>query len=189
MFDEVFIDELDRAFGGARFTAAVHDLRPGCRYHLNDGLAVITASVVKAQILAGVLLAAQEEDRPLSDSEAADVELMMHYSHNSPPTSRLYAAVGGAAGMEALDRRFVIAGTRHTVRYGATLSTARDRTVLIEQLLIGGGPLDPVSIERAWRTMSAVGAARSWGVTAGLANGYLAALKNGFFPSRGDGWR
>ncbi len=189
LFDGGFVAEIGEAHHGARFTAAVHDLRSGCWYHLNPDLAITTASVVKAQVLAGVLLAAQEESRPLSASEVADIKLMMHYSHNSPPTSRLYIAIGGAAGMEALNARFGIAGTSHTARYGATVSTAEDRTVLVEKLLMGGGPLDAESVATAWDTMSGVSAAQSWGVTAGLPDGYEAALKNGFYPLRGAGWR
>ena len=37
--------------------------------------------------------------------------------------------------------------------------------------------------------MSGVSAAQSWGVTAGLPATYEAALKNGFFPMSGAGWR
>ena len=189
LFDGTFIDQLEAAHPGARFTAAVHDHRTGCRYELNGGLEITTASVIKAQVLAGVLLAAQEAGRRLSQSEAADVELMMHYSHNRPPTSRLYVRLGSAAGMEALDERFGIVGTSHTPWYGRTVSTAENRTRLVEQLLIGGGPLSTESVQAAWEWMSGVSAAQSWGITAGLPAGYGAALKNGFFPMSGAGWR
>lgn len=189
LFNTALVDEIAAAHPGARFTAAVNDHRTGCRYRLNAGLQLTTASVIKAQILAGVLLAAQDAGRPINPAEAADIELMMHYSHNRPPTSRLYVQVGGAAGMEALDERFGIGGTSHTATYGATLSTAEDRTLLVEQLLIGGGPLDEDAVEEAWRWMSAVSAAQSWGVTAGLPQRYEAALKNGFYPSSRARWR
>ena len=189
IFGAAFVEELAASYRGTRFTAAVHDLRTGCWYHLNPDLAITTASVIKAQVLAGVLLAAQDAGRPLSASESADVGLMMHYSHNTPPTSRLYVAVGTAAGMEALDERFGIAGTSHTARYGATVSTAEDRTVLVEKLLIGGGPLATSSVQAAWDWMSGVSATQSRGVTASLPDGYHAALKNGFYPLRGAGWR
>ena len=189
MFDATFVDGIASAHPGTRFTAAVHDHRTGCEYHLNPGLEITTASVIKAQVLAGILLAAQDAGRQLSPSEAADVELMMHYSHNRPPTSRLYLQVGSARGMEELDERFGIAGTSHTAWYGGTLSTAKDRTRLVEQLLIGGGPLVEASVQTAWEWMSGVSAAQSWGVTAGLPPGYEAALKNGFYPTSGAGWR
>ena len=189
LFDTAFVEQISSAHTGARFTAAVHDHRTGCEYHLHPDLELTTASVIKAQVLAGVLLAAQDEGRPLSASEAADVELMMHYSHNRPPTSRLYLQLGSAAAMERLDARFGVRGTSHTAWYGATLSTAEDRTRLVEQLLIGGGPLSEASVQAAWEWMSGVSAAQSWGVTAGLPPGYEAALKNGFYPKAGAGWR
>lgn len=189
MFDPSFVDEIAAGHPGARFTAAVHDHRTGCEYHLNAGLQITTASVIKAQVLAGVLLAAQDAGRGLSASEAADVELMMHYSHNRPPTSRLYVQVGGVPGMETLDERFGIVDTSHTATYGATRSTAEDRTRLVEQLLIGGGPLDEASVQTAWNWMSGVSPIQSWGVTAGLPPRYRAALKNAFYPARGAGWR
>ncbi len=189
LFDTALVERIVEAHPGARFTAAVHDHRNGCEYHLHPDQELTTASVIKAQVLAGVLLAAQDAGRSLSESEAADVELMMHYSHNRPPTSRLYVQVGGAQGMEALDQRFGIAGTSHTAWYGGTLSTAEDRTRLVEQLLIGGGPLREASVRIAWEWMSNVSAAQSWGVTAGLPPAYQAALKNGFYPLRGGGWQ
>ncbi|MCY4664711.1 MAG: hypothetical protein OXC00_08605 [Acidimicrobiaceae bacterium] len=189
MFDRPFIDEVMAARPGARFTAAVHDHRTGCPYHLSSSLELTTASVIKAQVLAGILLAAQESGRPVGKAEAADIELMMHYSHNRPPTSRLYLQVGSATGMEELDERFRIAGTSHTAWYGRTLSTAEDRTRLVEQLLVGGGPLNAQSAQEAWEWMSGVSPSQSWGVTAGLPAGYEAALKNGFYPMSGVGWR
>ena len=189
MFDNELVEHLSETHPGSRFTAAVHDHRTGCEYHLHPNVEITTASVIKAQILAGLLLQSQREQRPLTHSETANVELMMRFSHNYPPTSALYVAVGGAAGMEQLDRAFGISGTTHTSTYGATLSTAEDRTVLVAQLLIGGGPLNEHSREQAWEWMSNVTAAQSWGVTAGLPAGFEAALKNGFYPTAGAQWR
>ena len=114
---------------------------------------------------------------------------MMHFSHNRPPTSELYAGLGGAAGMTQLDARFGLTATSHTALYGATRSTAADRTRLVEQLLIGGGPLDDTHVEEAWAIMSNVSMAQSWGISAGLPAGHEIALKNGFFPMSGVGWR
>ena len=44
-------------------------------------------------------------------------------------------------------------------------------------------------MQTAWEWMSGVSVAQSWGVTAGLPPGYEAALKNGFYPMSGAGWR
>ncbi|MEQ8839891.1 MAG: S-layer homology domain-containing protein [Acidimicrobiales bacterium] len=189
VFNAAAIAEIDALAAGRPVTAHVHDHRTDCTYELDPGLAITTASVIKAQVLAGVLLDAQDRGVAVSADDAARVELMMHYSHNSPPTSNLYVALGGAAGMERLDQRFGLTGTSHTAHYGATVSTAADRTRLVEQLLIGGGPLDDAHVAQAWAWMSTVSVAQSWGVSAGLPADHEFALKNGFYPMSGRGWR
>ena len=186
VFGDAFVASLPT---GVTWTAAVHDHRTGCWYHLNEGRVVTTASVIKAQVLAGVLLQAQNDGRALTDTEAGRVELMMHYSHNRPPTSALYVQVGSAAGMETLDALFGVPGTSHTALYGATLSTATDRTILVDGLLVEGGPLTDESRAAAWDWMSGVSDAQSWGVSASLPDGHEFALKNGFYPMSGRGWR
>lgn len=189
VFPAAVVAAFDAEAGGRRVTAHVHDHRTGCTYALQPGLEITTASVIKAQVLAGVLLNAQDRGEPVSVADAERIRRMLHYSHNSPPTSELYGAVGGAAGMEALDQRFGLGATSHTARYGATLSTAADRTRLVEQLLIGGGPLDANRVAEAWAWMRGVSSAQSWGVSAGLPADHDVALKNGFFPMAGRGWR
>jgi hypothetical protein len=189
IFSAAAVAELDALAAGRRVTAHVHDHRTDCTYELRPGLQITTASVIKAQVLAGVLLDAQDRGAAVSGADEDRIELMMHYSHNSPPTSNLYVSVGGAAGMERLDGRFGIVGTAHTGRYGATVSTAADRTRLAEQLLIGGGPLDDGGVADAWEWMSGVSVAQSWGLSAGLPADHEFALKNGFYPMSGRGWR
>ncbi|GJM38734.1 MAG: hypothetical protein DHS20C19_21010 [Acidimicrobiales bacterium] len=189
VFTAAAIADIEALAAGRAATAHVHDHRTGCTYALNPGLDVTTASVIKAQVLAGVLLEAQDEGRPVGDADAERIERMIHYSHNSPPTSELYLSVGSAAGMEALDDRFGLTATSHTSRYGATVSTAADRTRLVEQLLVGGGPLDDAHVAQAWEWMSGVTPAQTWGITAGLPADHDVGLKNGFYPMTGRGWR
>ena len=189
MFDTGFVPRLSDGFPVSRFTASVHDYRTGCVYDLNPDLRMTAASVMKAQILAGVLLLKQETGQGFSDRERDNVALMMHHSHNYPPASALYSSVGGVHGREKLDTRFGLADTVHSVRYGASVTSAADRTRLVGQMLVGGGPLDFRSMVAAWDWMSGVNIIQSWGVSAGLPAGYEAALKNGFYPARGGGWR
>jgi uncharacterized protein YerC len=189
VFDAATVAEIAALAAGRPVTAHVHDHRTDCTYELHAGSALTTASVIKAQVLAGVLLQAQDRGVAVSAADRARIELMMHYSHNSPPTSELYVSLGGAAGMETLDERFGLAGTEHTAHYGATVSTAADRTRLVEQLLIGGGPLDASRVAEAWAWMSTVSVAQSWGLSAGLPADHEVALKNGFYPMTGRGWR
>lgn len=180
---------IQRDFPGQRVTASVHDVQTGCWHHLAPDTVITTASVIKAQLLAGVLLRAQDEGRPLTEWERARIDPMMALSHN-PPASDLYVSLGGAPAQERLDERFGLTATTSTPRWGLTTSTAQDRTRLAVALFHAGGPLDDAARAEAWRTMTAVHPTQQWGITAGVPEGWTVALKNGFYPTAGTPrWR
>jgi hypothetical protein len=173
-----------------RFTAAVVDLVDGCEYHLHPGMQVTTASVFKVEVLAGVLLRAQDEGRPLSAWEAQRVRPMIAESAN-PPTNELFASLGGVAGIARLHDRLGLRETRTpTGTWGLTSTTARDQLHLLRQLLVdGGGLFDDASRQRAWDEMTSVVPSQRWGVTEAVPRGWPVALKNGFAGSSSNGWR
>lgn len=172
-----------------RVTAAVHDVRTGCWYHLAPGSVLTTASVIKAQFLAGVLLRAQDEGRGLTAWERDRIAPMISLSHN-PPASDLFVSLGGAAAQERLDERFGLTATTSSSTWGLTTSTAQDRTRLAVALLHGGGPLAAPARSEAWQAMTAVHPTQQWGITAGVPSGWTVALKNGFYPTSGSPrWR
>lgn len=180
---------IERDFPGQRVTASVHDARTGCWHHLAPDTVITTASVIKAQLLAGVLLRAQDEGRSLTEWERARIQPMMALSHN-PPASDLYVSLGGATAQERLDERFVLTATTSTPKWGLTTSTAQDRTRLAVALLHAGGPLGEATRAEAWRTMTAVHPTQQWGISAGVPAGWTVALKNGFYPTSGTArWR
>ncbi|MDE0802523.1 MAG: VCBS repeat-containing protein, partial [Acidimicrobiales bacterium] len=188
-FTDQFRADLAQRFPGQRATAAVHDTRTGCRYHLERGMEITTASVIKAQFLAGVLLRAQDERRSIDAFERNRLEPTMWLSHN-PPASDLFVSLGGVSGMEEIDRRFGLADTTHTTRWGATVSTAEARTDLVHSMLHGGGPLNASSRAVAWDFMTRVHPTQQWGVSAGVPAGWTVAVKNGFYPTTGlAAWR
>jgi beta-lactamase class A len=189
VFPAAFAAQLQRDFPAQRVTASVVDTRTGCAYALHDGMRITTASVVKAGVLGAVLLRAQDQRRGLTAWERARTGPMIHLSHNNPFVSDLLRSVGGVAGMDRADRRWGLTATTNTAAYGATSTTARDRTRLALQLLHGGGPLAAAGRAEAWRAMSTVHPTQTWGITAGVPRGWAVALKNGFYPMRGQGWR
>lgn len=189
MFARGFRRNLQDEFPDQRFTAHVIDTRTGCTYELNPGMRITTASVVKVEILGGVLLQAQRGDRELTDAEVANIDAMMHFSLN-PQTGALWVQVGGVAGLGRLDREFGVTDTTHVQPFGATWSMAEDRTIVSLAVLTGaGGPLDGTSVDQAWKIMTGVHPAQQWGISAGVAEGYEVANKNGFYPMTGYGWR
>jgi beta-lactamase class A len=188
VFTASFADSLAARYPGIRMTAAVHDTRTGCWYHLRPGIRLGTASVIKAQVLGAVLLRAQDAGRGLTTWERSQIRPMIRYSFN-PETANLYVDVGLEAGMRATDRRFGVTSTTHDARFGATQSTAVDRTNVALRLLHTSGALTQANRDIAWDYMSDVHPLQEWGISAGVPVGWSVAQKNGFYPSAGVGWR
>ncbi len=188
LFPSSYVADLQRRHPGVRVTAAVHDTASGCWAQINPGLSITTASVVKAQVLGAVLLRAQDQGRALTSWERSKVSGMISYSLN-PETGALYDHLGGAGGVAASDRRLGASQTQHTRVFGLTRSTAADRTRVAERLLHGGGGLARAGRSVAWEAMTHVHPLQQWGITAGVPSGWTVALKNGFYPASGLGWR
>lgn len=188
VFQAEFVDELADAFPGQRFTAHVVDTRTDCTYALRPDLSITTASVVKLEILGGVLLEAQQEGRELTAAERRNIDAMMRLSLN-PETGALWVQLGGVPGMTALDRTFGATDTRQGQAFGATWSTAEDRTTIALAVLDGRGPLGWDAVRAAWDVMADVHHTQQWGVSAGVGEDFRVVNKNGFFPMRGYGWR
>ena len=188
-FTASFVSTLRAQHPSQRFTAAVYETRTRCWYHLNRDLTISTASVIKAEIMGATLLKAQRAGRAVSTWEHNRIHPMITYSHNNPYASDLYWHVGGTSAMSAFSRASGAYNTQHSATYGATITTAVDRTKVSRALLYGIGPLGATARSRAWTYMSRVHPTQRWGITAGVPAGYQVALKNGFYPSRGWGWR
>ena len=177
-------------FPGRRVTAAVHDTRTGCWSHLERGMQITTASVIKAQFLAGVLLRAQDLGRSTTVWERDRIRPMISYSHN-PPASDLFVSLGGVDGsgdarpaLRAAPPPRASAGgaRRRAPPRTAPGSQRRCSTVAVPSALRGAA--------EAWAAMTAVHPTQQWGITAGVPAGWTVALKNGFYPLSGAArWR
>jgi beta-lactamase class A len=188
-----FTGELSAAlasrYPGRAFSAEVVDLRDGCTYDLAPGRRMTTASVFKVEVMAGVLLKAQQEGRELNGWEASRVRPMIAESADGP-TNQLFSYLGGVAGFARLHRTFGLTETSTpSGTWGLTTTTARDEIRLLRQVLLGGGPLGDVARRRAGVEMTSVVPAQRWGITEGAPAGWVVAQKNGFAPSRDHGWR
>lgn len=189
VFPASFAQMIAERYPGLRVTAAVYDVRSRCWHDLDRGARITTASVVKAGILGAVLLRAQDAGRGMSSSESSLAGPMVRLSHD-PPTSQLYSSIGGPGGLDRFESRLgATTETTYSSVFGATRTSARDRTLVSLRLLRGGGPLGPAGRDTAWRLMSTVHPTQRWGISAGVREGYQVALKNGFYPMSGAGWR
>ncbi|MEU6588987.1 serine hydrolase [Streptomyces sp. NPDC046881] len=164
---------------GAKVSAAVLALDSGQSAVYGDA-AFDTASIVKVDILAALLLQAQDAGRRLTAAERAYATKMIENSDNASATA-LWHTIGQAAGLDAANRRFGL--TRTTGGdgglWGLTQTTATDQLVLLRQVFGDDSELSAASRTYVQGLMKAVQADQQWGVSA-AAQGNSWALKNGW---------
>ncbi|MFE3638872.1 serine hydrolase, partial [Streptomyces sp. NPDC059168] len=178
------------ARGKARVTAAVLDLdRPGPARTTVFGADTPydTASIVKVDILAALLLKAQDSGRALSDQERARAKKMIEHSDNAAANT-LWRSIGLAPGLKAANKRLGLTGTKGGPggKWGLTRTTSADQVRLLRAVFDtgqkteqGSGPALSAASRAYIRTlMSHVAGDQSWGVSAAGRSGW--ALKNGW---------
>jgi hypothetical protein len=171
-----------------RLAAGVTDLTTGrtATYHA-DG-AFDTASIIKADILAVLLLQHQQARTPLTPAERRLATAMIEDSDNTAATT-LWDAVEAGPGVEAGNAAL---GLRHTWpsatgAWGMTTTTVTDQLRLLTDLTSRHSPLKWAP--RTWELglMRHVEPGQAWGVTAAAGPRTDPAVKNGWLPTGPDG--
>ncbi|WP_236711035.1 serine hydrolase [Streptomyces sp. 150FB] len=179
------IASIDKA-GTASVSVAVLDTGDGrgARYGVPAGRTYDTASIAKVDILAAVLLHAQDQHRSLTSSEKSYATSMIHVSDNASADA-LWGVIGGAPGLDAANRRLGLDATTAGTggHWGLTQTTAGDQLVLLGAVF-GDGHSGHSALNAASRTyirglMGGISADQDWGVSAA---GKAAGLKNGWLP-------
>lgn len=161
------------------FSVAVLDRRTGQRYSFRGTERYETASVVKVQVLACLLLTAQDDDRDLTANELSLAKAMIRSSDNDATTA-LFRSLGRQSGISACNRRLGLAQTRVNSAWGLTRTTVDDQVKLLAELVDTKGPLDAGSRKLADTLMSTVDAAQDWGVPAVAEADEKSTVKNGW---------
>ena len=180
----------------AEVSVAVLDVASGDRAVHGNG-AFETASIVKVDILATLLLQAQDENRGLTAWERQYATPMIEVSDNAS-ASALWTAIGEAEGLGAANKRFGLTDTEGGAGplWGLTRTTAADQLTLLQQVFADTGEASALS--EASRTylqglMGSVAEDQDWGVSAAAATGTTGAtgdrfaLKNGWLPRTATG--
>jgi hypothetical protein len=170
------------------FSVAVLDKTTGHRYSYGGSERYETASVVKVQVLACLLLTAQDKDRDLSATELALAKRMIRYSDNDATTS-LFARLGRAPAVTRSNHRLGLTQTIVSSSWGLTRTTVNDQVKLLAQLVDADGPLDRDSRKLAFKLMSMVDDDQDWGVPVVARTGETATVKNGWLPWSAEGGR
>ncbi|WP_406433831.1 class A beta-lactamase-related serine hydrolase [Streptomyces sp. NBC_00631] len=164
---------------GAKVSAAVLDLDSGDSATYGDA-AFDTASIVKVDILATLLLQAQDAGRHLTATEKAYATKMIENSDNTSATE-LWDVIGKADGLDAANKRFGLTSTEggDGPLWGLTQTTAADQLTLLQQVFGDDSKLSAASQAYVQGLMKTVESDQRWGVSA-AADGSQYALKNGW---------
>ncbi|MFD9006640.1 serine hydrolase [Streptomyces sp. NPDC059582] len=163
----------------ARVSAAVLDLSSGQSATYGDA-AFDTASIVKVDILAALLLQAQDAGRHLTAAEKTYATAMIENSDNDS-ASALWRIIGKAGGLDAANKRFGLTGTAggDDMLWGLTRTTAADQLTLLQQVFGDDSRLSEASRSYVQGLMAQIAVGQHWGVSA-AADGSAWALKNGW---------
>ncbi len=170
-----------RATGEAKVSVAVLDVESGDSAVYGEG-AFDTASIVKVDILAALLLQHQDRGTALTAREKAYATTMIENSDNAS-ASALWDTIGKAAGLDAANKRLGLTGTEggDGALWGLTQTTAADQLTLLQQVFGDDSELSEASRSYLQGLMGRIEADQRWGVSA-AADGSGSALKNGWLP-------
>lgn len=170
------------------FSVAVLDRRTGQRYSYRGREKYETASVVKVQVLACLLLKAQDAGRDLTTTELSLAKRMIRLSDNDATTS-LFAKLGRASGLSACNKRLGLTETKVNSAWGLTRTTVNDQVKLLSELVDTSGPLDAGSRKLAYTLMSTVDDSQDWGVPAAARGTEKFTVKNGWLARSTENYR
>ncbi|MFE7766179.1 hypothetical protein [Streptomyces sp. NPDC057438] len=177
---------------GAAVSVAVLDMASGESARYGDAR-FETASIVKTDILAALLLRAQDADRQLTAQERTYASAMIQDSDNASATA-LWKAIGQADGLDAANERFGLTDTEggDGLYWGLTRTTAADQLTLLRQVFGDDDTSELSAASRAYvqELMGHIARGQDWGVSAaatGGAEGSGFALKNGWLPRTATG--
>ncbi|MFB4313490.1 serine hydrolase [Actinomadura sp. 21ATH] len=168
----------------------VSDLSTDTSFGYGEHGRFVTASIMKVDILASLLLQRQREKRGLSAGERAIAAEMIRLSDNRAAQT-LYSAAGNGAGVARSNKRL---GLRETTPYpgvwGASKTTPADQVRLMNALVSPRSPLSAANRRHVLDLMGSVDGEQRWGISAAARPGERVAIKNGWVPLRlqGTGW-
>ncbi|MFC9847024.1 serine hydrolase [Streptomyces sp. NPDC060223] len=171
---------------GAEASVSVLDVDSGESAAYGDA-AFDTASIVKVDILATLLLQAQDADRTLTATEKANATLMIENSDNTAATT-LWDEIGKADGLNTANKSFGLTETAggDGALWGLTQTTAADQLTLLQQVFGDDSKLSETSRTYMQGLMSDIAVDQHWGVSA-AADGSDWALKNGWLARSATG--
>jgi hypothetical protein len=169
------------------FAVSIVDHKTGTTFSYEGDQAFDTASVVKVEILASLLLQARQEGHDLSSDQQDLADIMITQSDNDA-ASTLWSEIGDADGLRLANRAFGLTSTHpgDDGYWGLTTTTASDQVRLLDAIASPSGPLGPANAT-VLDLMGEVVSDQDWGVSAAAQPGETTILKNGWLSLDADG--
>jgi hypothetical protein len=166
-----------------RLAAGITNQVTGFTATYHSTMAFDTASIIKADILAVLLLQHQQVGTALSAGEQQFAAQMIEDSSNAAATA-LWDAVGGAPGMQAGNAALGLRGIvpDQDGYWGLTTTTVTGQLGLLTDLTSARSPLSAPARHYELSLMQNTGPGQDWGVTAAASAGTRPAVKNGWLP-------
>ncbi|WP_051757170.1 serine hydrolase [Kitasatospora purpeofusca] len=170
-----------------RYALAVEDLTSGRSAAYGSSTssteAFTSASIVKVDILAALLLQAQDRGEQLGSAQRQLASDMIRVSDNDA-AQKLWGEIGRRQGLDAANARlgFSSAHAGQKVPWGLTRTTARDQIALLKAVFTQDSPLNAASRSYLRALMGTVSEGQNWGVGAAGTPGTPPVLKNGWLP-------
>jgi beta-lactamase class A len=142
-----------------------------------------TASVVKVNVVAALLLRAQDEGRDLTAEERGLATAALRISDNDA-THELWALLGGEAGLDAANVRLGLTETTGggNGHWGLTQTTTADQLALLRAVFEPSSPLTAESQTLLQTLMGSVAEGQRWGISAAATEPDAVMIKNGWLP-------
>jgi beta-lactamase class A len=169
-----------------RLSIALRNLDSGVTATYGPDVRYATASIVKVDILASLLL---QRGGELSASQQALARRMIQNSDNDAAT-RLWRQLGGGSGLQSANQRLGLTATvgGPDLTWGLTTTTAADQLRLLTAVFTDDSPLSAQARSYLLTLMGHVAEDQDWGVSAvDSGSGTKHYVKNGWLP-RSGGW-
>jgi Beta-lactamase enzyme family len=166
-----------------QLAVGVVDTSTGASAVYGGGQHFHTASIVKADILAALLLQRQDSGVALSDADE-DLATRMIESSDDDAATDLWQLAGTGSGLASANARL---GLRHTTPgtgnyWGLTSTTVGDQLRLLRDLTGDRSVLNAGARAYELSLMQNVQSDQRWGVPAAATPGSVSAVKNGWLP-------
>ncbi|WP_435058779.1 serine hydrolase [Streptomyces sp. bgisy060] len=165
-----------------RYALAVEDLTSGRSVTYGAVTeSFVSASIIKVDILAALLLHVQDRGTPLTAEERRLASAMICRSDNDA-AQQLWIEVGRRPGLDAANGRLGFSGAHAGQQgpWGLTRTTVLDQLNLLRRVFTEDSPLTAESRAYLRSLMGGVLAGQDWGVSAASSPAGAFALKNGW---------